>query len=234
MIHAESLERRRLFTAVSQGIPGYYDVQGTDDDDTIEIAVDQEGGTFTLDGATYGGVLHVTVKAGAGNDLVTVSSAGSGSIAAAIHGDVGNDALTLNMNGGVWGEDGNDLITLRNSFRGEAYGGAGDDYISVHGNCIENQLEGNEGNDIIWALDNNYGVVLFGGSGDDRLYGSRFDDVIFDGSGSDWIFGLAGNDEFHTNDGARDWIMGGDGIDTLWCDNVEGGINSCEVVHYGG
>src|SRR5438105_172836 len=83
---------------------------------------------------------------------------GTGPIAASIHGEGGNDNLTLNGNGAVYGEDGNDTLSLRNSFRGEAYGGPGDDYVSVAGNTIEAQLEGNDGNDIMWALDNNYPV----------------------------------------------------------------------------
>jgi len=232
--YAETLEPRRLFAVVTPtGIPGFYYVQGTDGDDTISIAINQPAGTFTLDGATYGGVQHVNVRAGLGNDSVTVSSTGVGFIAASIHGEGGNDSLTLNGNGAVFGEDGNDTISLRNSFRGEAYGGTGDDYVSVAGNTIEAQLEGNDGNDIMWALDNNYPVVLFGGNGNDRLYGSQFDDVIFDGAGSDWLFGLGGNDEFHTKDGSLDWVMGGDGTDLLFCDTLEGGINSCEVIHFG-
>jgi Ca2+-binding RTX toxin-like protein len=233
MFYAERLEPRRLFASVFQGVPGFYEVTGTPGDDTITIAVDQAQSTFTLDGVTYGGVLHVAVFAGDGNDAVTVGGTGAGSIAAAVHGGSGRDTLALNMNGAAWGDDDNDTINLRNSYRGEAYGGAGDDYISVYGECYEAQLQGDAGNDIIWALDSNYGVVLFGGAGDDRLYGSRFDDVLFDGPGSDWLFGLAGNDEFHTHDGSLDWVMGGDGYDTLWCDTIEGGISGCEVIHYG-
>lgn len=233
MRYAEALESRRLFTTVVQALPGYYEITGTDGNDVIDISVDQANSTFTLDGATYAGVLHLWVVALAGNDSVTVGGTAGGPISAVIQGGPGQDILTLNMNGAVWGEGDHDEIKLRDSYRGEAYGGAGDDYISVYGNCIETQLEGNEGNDTIWALDNRYGVVLFGGPGNDRLYGSNFDDVIFDGAGSDWLFGLGGNDEFHARDGSPDWIMGGDGYDTLWCDTVEGGISGCENINYG-
>src|SRR5205085_3107873 len=86
--YAEMLEPRRLLAVVTPGgIPGFYDVQGTDGDDTINIAIDQAAGTFTLDGMTYGGVQHVNVRAGPGNDSVTVSSSGAGPIAASIHGE---------------------------------------------------------------------------------------------------------------------------------------------------
>jgi Ca2+-binding RTX toxin-like protein len=232
MLHAETLESRRLLTTVFQGLPGYYEITGTDGDDVIDIAVDQGAGSFTLDGATYGGAVHIAVFAGAGNDTVSVAGPGN-SIGAAVVGGAGQDKISLNINGAAWGEGGNDEISLRNAFRGEAYGGPGDDYVSLAGECIECQIEGNDGNDIIWALDNNHRVVLFGGAGNDRLYGSRFDDVLFDGPGTDWLFGLAGNDELHARDGGLDWVIGGDGYDTLWCDTVEGGINGCENIFYG-
>ena len=233
MLYAERLEGRRLLTTVFQGLPGYYEVTGTDGDDVIEINVDQGAGTFTLEGATYGGALHIAVFAGAGNDTVSVGGGSAGWVSAAVVGGAGLDKITLNINGAAWGDGDHDEITLRNAFRGEAYGGEGDDYIMLAGDCIDCQVEGNEGNDIIWALDNNFGVVLFGGAGNDRLYGSRYDDLLFDGPGSDWLFGLGGNDELHARDGGLDWVMGGDGYDTLWCDTVEGGINGCENILYG-
>lgn len=233
MTHAQPLEPRTLHAAVFAGIPGYYEVTGTSGDDSIAVAVDQAAGTMTLDGVTYGGVLHVTVRAGGGNDTVSVVASGTGFISAAIHGGPGQDTLTLGLPGGAWGEEEHDVITLRNSVRGEAYGGDGDDYISLAGDCFSAQVEGGDGNDILWALDSRAGVVLSGGPGNDRLYGSPFNDVLFDGPGTDFVFGMAGNDEFDSRDGERDWIVGGDGNDTLWCDVPEGGITGCEDVIYG-
>jgi Ca2+-binding RTX toxin-like protein len=232
MRYVEMLESRRLLTTVFQGLPGYYEVTGTEGDDAIDIAVNQAAGSFTLDGVTYGGALHITVYALGGNDTVSVMGPGN-AVSAAVVGAGGQDKITLNINGAAWGDAEHDEIRLRNAFRGEAYGGAGDDYISLAGECIECQVEGNDGNDIIWALDNNHGVVLFGGAGNDRLYGSNYDDVLFDGPGSDWLFGLGGNDELHARDSSLDWVMGGDGYDTVWCDTVEGGINGCENIFYG-
>ena len=232
-MYSEALEPRRLFHGVYQGFPGYYEITSTDGDDTVSISVDQANNTFTLDGVTYVGVVHIAVFAGAGNDNVTIDSVGRGTVAAAVVGGAGRDVISAGLTAAVWGDGGNDEITLRNAFRGEAYGGEGDDYITVAGDCIECQLEGELGNDIMWALDNRYAVVLRGGAGDDRLYGSPYDDIFFDGPGSDWLFGLAGNDEFHCRDGSPDWIMGGDGFDVLWCNTGEGGINGCESINYG-
>ena len=233
MRHASLLESRRMFASVFQGVPGYYEVTGTPGDDSIVIAVDQSAATFTLDGVTYGGVLRVAVDALAGNDTVSVRGTGAGTISASVVGGPGRDSLSLDIDGAAWGDADNDTIALRNSFRGEAYGGPGDDQISLAGNCIDAQVEGGDGADIIWAIDNRYGVVLFGGAGNDRLYGSRFNDVIFDGPGTDFVFGLEGNDEFDSRDGERDWVMGGDGADVLWADENEGGVNGVEAIFYG-
>ena len=229
----ESLESRRLFTSVFEGMPGFFEVTGTPGDDSIVIAIDQAAETFTLDGVTYSGVLNIFVNADAGNDTVSVGSTGTGTVAASIRGGEGRDQLTLHTAGAVWGDGDNDTITLRNSFRGEAYGGGGDDHISLAGACIDAQVRGDDGADVIWALDNLYGVVLFGGSGNDRLYGSRFNDALFDGPGSDFVFGLEGHDEFDSRDGELDWIMGGDGSDVLWGDAREGGVNGVETIFAG-
>ena len=233
MRHAAQLEPRRLFATVAQGFPGYYRVTGGAGDDVISIEVDRSAGTFTLDGVTYPGVQHVLVIAGDGNDTVSVVGTGTGIASASIRGGAGDDHLSLNMDGGVWGDDGRDSLHLRNAFRGAAVGGTGDDSISLAGECIDAHAEGNAGNDTLWAVENLYGVVLFGGAGNDRLYGSRFNDVIYDGTGSDYVFCLEGNDEVDSRDGEPDWVMGGDGGDTLWCDPREGGIHGFETVFLG-
>lgn len=231
MNHVQVLESRRLLTTVAQGVPGFYEAHGTPGDDSIVVVIDQAAGTFTLDGVTYTGALHLTVYANAGNDTVSVTGSAPGPISASVYGGPGADTLTRDGDGALRGEDGNDTLTLRNAFRGEAYGGPGDDYMTIAGNCIETQIEGNDGNDTIWANNNNYSVVLFGGSGNDKLYGSQFNDALFDGPGTDFVFGLGGNDEFDSRDGTQDWIMGGDGTDSLWRDPIDS-HNGVETLYY--
>ena len=49
----ERLERRRLFAvAVTQTYPGFYEVDGDNSGNVINIAVSQASQTFTLNGAT--------------------------------------------------------------------------------------------------------------------------------------------------------------------------------------
>ena len=63
------------------------------------------------------------------------------------------------------------------------------------------------------------GVVISGGSGDDRLIGNANDDTISGGAGDDDLIGGAGNDD----------IVGGDGAD-----NITGGIASDNLTGGGG
>ena len=63
------------------------------------------------------------------------------------------------------------------------------------------------------------GVVITGGSGDDRLIGNANDDSISGGAGDDDLIGGAGNDD----------IVGGDGAD-----NITGGIASDNLTGGGG
>ena len=53
----ETLERRRLLSvSVVEGYPGYYEVYGDDAPNVISVAFSAADGTFTVNGATYGGV----------------------------------------------------------------------------------------------------------------------------------------------------------------------------------
>jgi Ca2+-binding RTX toxin-like protein len=55
---------------------------------------------------------------------------------------------------------------------------------------------GNSGNNVLYANNNSVGMTLFGGIGNDLIYGSNFDDVIFGEGGNDTMLGLGGADRF--------------------------------------
>ena len=85
-------------------------------------------------------------------------------------------------------------------------------------------LFGGEGNDVLFGLGGNdhlYGGsgddVLFGGSGNDHLYGGSGNDILFGGSGDDYLDGGAGHDR----------LFGGSGNDIIKYDSsdflVDGG-----------
>jgi Ca2+-binding RTX toxin-like protein len=229
-MNIETMEGRRLFSVtVSQPSPGFYELTGDAADDEITVAVDEANQTFTYNGTEYFDVDNITVLGGGGNDSISVYSVAAGPIGASIDGGDGDDFISLNFSGGVWGGDGNDEIHLSDAFMGEVYGQGGNDTIYVAGNCIDTLIDGGDGDDWIDATANNYGVKIQGGAGDDQIYGSNFSDQIDAGSGADTIVALGGNDQINTaGDGKVDWIDGGDGNDTLQADVDEVHVQNVE------
>jgi Ca2+-binding RTX toxin-like protein len=216
------LECRRLMTAtVNETYPGYFEVTGDESDDAIVISVDQGQQSFALDGVTYTGVSYISVFGNGGNDTIKVSAASPGAIGASIDGGGGDDDLSLDIDGGLWGGDGNDTLRLDNSFQGEVHGDAGDDRMFVGGDCFDAQLLGGDGNDLIDASANHYAVVIRGGEGDDIVYGSQYDDRIYADGGEDVLYGLGGNDTFYCRDAYSDQIFGGAGTDFAYIDTLD-------------
>ena len=77
-------------------------------------------------------------------------------------------------------------------------------------------LFGGEGNDVLFGLGGN--DHLYGGSGDDVLFGGSGDDYLDGGEGRDILFGGSGNDIIKYD--STDFLVdGGDGIDFLITDN---------------
>jgi Ca2+-binding RTX toxin-like protein len=233
----EQLEARRLCSVtVTQGWTGYYTIEGTPAADNINVSVNRSAGTFTVEGTTYTGVQYINVIGGDGNDNIRVEGDGSsGSVAASISGGAGNDFIWLNFDGAIWGGDGDDGIYLFDAFRGQVLGEAGDDFISVIGNCIEAVINAGPGDDGIDASHNNSGVVADGGPGDDALIGSPYNDELHGGEGNDDICGEGGDDIIYAQDsGGVDSIWGGSGHDTLYA-NMSDIImdGSVEVIYRG-
>jgi Ca2+-binding RTX toxin-like protein len=115
----------------------------------------------------------------------------------------------------VFGQDGNDTITLDESHgplpAAQLFGGAGNDVLT--GGSGADQLFGGAGND-----------VLNGKGGNDLLFGGAGNDVLIGGPGDDQVFGQAGDDLMIWNPGdGTDLLEGGDGNDTA---EVNGGAGS--------
>jgi hypothetical protein len=93
----------------------------------------------------------------------------------------------------------------------EVFGFAGDDQIRLNSEAIPGQqpilinsrIYGGDGND-----------TIFGTAAADRIYGGLGDDMIWGGGGDDWIFGGDGNDQLFGGEG-NDWLDGGNGDDLL-------------------
>lgn len=130
--------------------------------------------------------------------------------------------------GEIYGNAGNDMITLSNSFDYSIFGGSGRDTVwggarseyvlggtqgdRLHGAGGVDTLFGEGGNDWLWGGDS--ADLLRGGADNDRLYGGGFGDDLLGGLGDDRLSGDAGNDRMLGDDG-NDWLSGGSGNDTL-------------------
>jgi Ca2+-binding RTX toxin-like protein len=224
----ETLEPRRLFAVtVVEGYPGFFEVHGDDDANSITISVNMDERTFTLDGLSYSNVNFISVWGYDGQDAISVATASPfATISAVLHGGNDNDSLSLNFDGAVWGDDGNDTMFLRHAFRGEAHAGIGDDSVFLSGENIEAVVYGNAGDDVLSAGQNNHGIYMYGGSGNDYINGSPHADYLDGGNGRDTIHGGGGSDTVHGGNGDDRFIghydqqqvlfVGGDGIDEVY------------------
>jgi Ca2+-binding RTX toxin-like protein len=142
-----------------------------------------------------------------------------------VYGNGGNDSITVNKSRDtyVMGGAGNDTIYGVNSSsrRDTIYGGAGED--TIYGRA-GNDVLGGEGPDSADPFaDKLYGGdgndLLSGYGGDDSLYGQNGNDSLNGDSGGDYLEGGAGMDEMHGGTG-NDWL---DAHDGNWGEVVDGG-----------
>lgn len=146
----------------------------------------------------------------------------SGSVNGALFGFVSNGTVTeriTNADGGVISgrsgamslSDAVSLVVNDGLLNGSvALGGGADRFEGTHG--LQGAVSGGAGNDTIWggAGDDN----IFGDDDNDRLRGGAGDDTVAGGNLNDVLSGAAGNDEILGDDGA-DTAFGGAGDDDL-------------------
>jgi Ca2+-binding RTX toxin-like protein len=218
----EDLEYRRLMSVtVTTGFPGYYDVTGTEQNDSFNVNVNASGVMYITENGhlqgPYSGVSYVTVNLLGGDDTNTTFV--SGAVGASIHAGDGNDNVSLTGSGAIWGDGGNDTIKGTDSDHLELYGGPGDDIETIVGTCANSNIHGGDGADRLDATNSVLAQYLYGDAGNDTLLGSGADDQLYPGTGSDFVVGNAGNDEIYGGDGETDqYLYGGTGIDTIFCD----------------
>ena len=234
----QTLESRRLCSvSVVQGYPGFYEIYGDENDNEISVDVNPDQGTFTLDGHSYSGLQQITIWGFGGNDLIMVSASRSSFVSATINGGEGDDQISLNFDGSVRGNSGNDRIFLYDSFRGEAYGGAGDDYVWLSGDNVDANVDGGEGDDWIDASSNNFSVFIHGGAGNDTIFGSNYDDHLFGDGGNNVIYGLGGSDSISIRNGNYDCADGGGDVgDICYADSnsqFQDSVSGFETVFFG-
>jgi len=83
------------------------------------------------------------------------------------------------------------------------------------GSISEINIDARGGNDFVF-VGNALRIrsTIYGGAGNDVLFGSGDNDSIFGGDGNDVLFGLMG-DDFLDGGNGNDWLYGGVGTDTL-------------------
>lgn len=146
---------------------------------------------------------------------IAVSRNASGTIlvnGTAVHGAEGNATVANTNLIQVFGQAGNDTLTLNEGSgplpHANMFGGTGNDTIT--GGSGDDLLFGQAGND-----------TLLGKGGNDLLFGGDGNDTLTGGVGSDQMFGEAGDDRMIWNSGdGNDLMEGGDGNDTA---EVNGG-----------
>lgn len=221
---------------------------GSGDDSVInnfeggnEIILGTGNDTYLGLGFALGGIADI-VRAGAGNDLIVVST-----LLSTYFGDSGNDTfVSVGFRNTFHGGSGTDTISYEARSddptsigrsgvevrldQGKAFTGAGrfETLISienVRGSNNADTIVGNGGNNVLDGLDGN--DLMLGGSGDDTLRGGNGNDELQGGRGHDRLQGGAGNDRlFGESDSdiligqsGNDFLDGGAGNDTLQGDS---------------
>ncbi len=194
----QALEQRCLLSAVWV-ITGDHDPQTSND--VIVVQVDPNDASqlqAVVNGEVQSthrlaGLRRIVVRAGAGDDQVTLKLDDAGlAIPAHLYGGAGDDILI--------GGAGRDLLV----------GGAGND--TLRGGAGHDLLRGDAGNDVLEGEAGN--DRLWGGAGDDTLAGGAGHDLIQAGAGNDTLTGDDGNDTLWGGLG-NDVLRGSEGNDRL-------------------
>src|SRR4051794_23742367 len=212
--------------------------------ENVDAKLDLGGGDDLIPASPVGSFHTATADAGAGADNVNLSADGYVNV----HGGTGNDAIHLGSdnNATAFGDGGNDKITLSADLVAEAHGGAGNDVIDAQGggNDISGGLAyGGAGDDRI-TLGGGNGKA-FGGAGNDTLIGTGDFGLGHGGTGNDTLtfsgtdlqlYGDAGNDRINAEVDSTDeqFLYGGTGNDTLRYTLGEKGDAAATVDLYGG
>jgi Ca2+-binding RTX toxin-like protein len=86
----------------------------------------------------------------------------------------------------------------------------------IDGSRHIDHINGLRGNDAIWGWASP--DVLFGGSGGDDMFGGSGADYITGGRDHDYLWGKGGNDVIDAQDGHKDYVDCGPGVDRIYID----------------
>lgn len=128
----------------------------------------------------------ITVYGGKGNDTLIANRANT-----TLHGGDGDDIFILNAGAQVYGEAGNDTITINAITSANIDGGSGDDIYNI--NAQATKLSDSGGNNIYNVNADN--INISGGPGADTFYLSGDNNTVL-GAGGDDYFVIDGSDNF--------------------------------------
>lgn len=214
---------------LTAALSGNDSITGSSFNDTLfgGAGADSINGGLGVDTVTYttsiAGVIASLANGGGargdaeGDTFVQVENLTGSAFADTLVGDNGNNVLD--------GGDGNDLL-IGGPGSDKLIGGNGIDTASyaTASNSVQVDLANNDNNgilangDVLIGIENvtgsNFGDILFGDGGANRLQGLKDGDFIFGVGGDDTLIGDEGVDTLDGGDG-DDVLQGGDGDDTL-------------------
>lgn len=221
-------DRRLMASGIHASFDGStLSVQGTDAPDQIRI-IQQNGSYLVSDLAQRFDarlVRTIVVEGAGGNDSITIVRSGFKGfpLTVTVRGGAGDDLIDMRGFGGrsatvLDGGEGNDRI---DGAPGDdtLYGGLGDDTLNglagndlLDGGAGRDSLDGGGGNDALYGGDDD--DQIRGGVGNDVMVGGAGDDTLRGGGGNDRISGELGDDVLLAGAG-QSLLEGGDGNDTL-------------------
>jgi Ca2+-binding RTX toxin-like protein len=165
---------------------------GMGGDLTLNFGTDAQPDDRIFDGGiTYHGVEVVDILLGQGDDAFTVDHTIDGAMTV-VQGGGGDDTITVNGGGG----DASPLIVFGDSSQDGLF------YTSTTADITGGARSfADPGDDTIDARNAGSGIVIYGGAGDDTLYGSQGGDHIAGGAGNDTIYGEGGTDHIYGDAG---------------------------------
>ncbi len=199
---------------------------GMGTDLTLNTGTEETPNWVTYNGGiTYQDLEIMEILLGSEDDAMTITGSAAGTIIA-VHGGGGSDTITVTGNSGplvIYGDSRED---------GSRYSSNDAAQASWYAHSFSNP-----GHDIIDASASTFGVIVYGGPGDDDITGSQGGDHLAGGSGMDSIYGEGGGDIIYGDSGfnvdlwnrlisvptneavSGDTIYGGSGDDIVFGDH---------------
>ena len=205
VLRPQVLQRREMFAGDVMDFDinsGVLEIQGTDDNDLVEVSMDNRGTNNPIDD-------FVVIKATHEDGTVVEQNFIK-------YNFVGQQIIhSIKFEG----FDGDDVFKNRAMLDSEAHGGDGNDYL--RGSTGNDLLFGDKGDDDLFGMSGDDDLrggrgedFLSGGHGDDNLEGGQHDDRLYGGSHNDTMKGGSGHD-YMSGWYGNDVMLGGSGNDTM-------------------